>query len=154
MNLTELTDDELSQLRIDVLTEQERRQTLTATPSLVEDANRRYLAAEGTTEGDPWRPVTGYHDAYPSGWEVTHAGKTWVALRSGASGEPGIVTGDWQEKQEPGEVVDWVQPQAGSEYPVGANVRHNGRIWRNDHTGPNGWVPGENGSQWTDIGPA
>src|SRR5690606_4415762 len=120
-------------------------------PDVITAANGSYW--DGQEQGQPWRPVTSYVDAYPLGWEVTHNGKTWVALREGASGEPGVVTGDWQEKQEPGEIVDWVQPQAGSEYPVGAIVRHNGHLWRNDHTGPNGWEPGTTGSQWTDLGP-
>lgn len=127
---------------------------LITNPEVIETANQIYLASEGVQDGDPWRPVTGYHDAYPLGFTVHHDGKLWVSLRAGASGEPGNAPGDWQEYQEPGQAVDWVQPQAGSEYPVGALVRHDGRIWENTHTGPNGWMPGAPGSQWTDVGPA
>jgi len=47
----------------------------------------------------------------------------------------------------------WVQPHAGAEYEPGAIVSHEGRVWRNDHTGLNGWEPGTPGSQWTDLGP-
>lgn len=51
------------------------------------------------------------------------------------------------------EYEDWQQPSAGSEYDPGAKVTHNGHLWRNDHTGPNGWEPGTVHSQWTDLGP-
>lgn len=154
MDFSSMTDTEVAALHRDVTAEHRRRQTIALAPARIGAVSRQVLAAEGVSMGDPWRQPTGYHDAYPSGWQVTHNGKTWVALRNGASGEPGVVTGDWQEYQEPGQVVDWVQPQAGSEYPVGALVRHNGRIWENTHTAPNGWEPGTTGAQWTDMGPA
>ena len=109
--------------------------------------------AQPPADGQPYVAPTGYQNAYAKDTTCTYAGKTWRALRDGAVGVPGESPGDWQQVAGPGEIVDWVQPQAGSEYPVGAIVRHNGHLWRNDHTGPNGWEPGTTGSQWTDLGP-
>lgn len=146
-----LSDEELFALRDDVLKEVSRRASLANAKQAVERANLDYLEASGVVPGGLWRQPTGYHDSYPLGWEVEHNGKAWISLRAGASGEPGVVTEDWKEKQEPGQIVDWVQPHAGSEYPVGALVRHENRIWRNDHSGPNGWEPGTTGAQWTDV---
>lgn len=153
MDLTTMTDEALSSLRANILREQGRRATIATAPAQVEEMVATYQAAAGIhqTDGDEWAPVTSYLDAYPLGIEVTHGGKTWRSLRNGASGEPGVATGDWQEVQTGPDPVDWVQPHAGAEYPVGAIVRHNGRLWRNDHTAPNGWAPGTNGSGWMDI---
>lgn len=53
-----------------------------------------------------------------------------------------------------GDIEVWVQPIGGDgKYVEGATVTHNGRTWRNDHTGGlNVWEPSVFG--WTDIGPA
>lgn len=152
MTLTELADDELDALRVEVLIEQERRAALVNIPLQMEAANRAYLAAEGVTEGAPYDAPTGYQNAYPLGFTVTHNGKTWKASRNGATGEPGVVLGDWTEVVPENVVPEWRRPQAGQEYAPGAVVSHNGRLWKNTHTGPNGWEPGTQGAQWTDIG--
>ena len=47
IDLTAYTDDDLDALRLAVLTEQERRQRLAATPTLVADTARRYIADGG-----------------------------------------------------------------------------------------------------------
>ena len=54
------------------------------------------------------------------------------------------------EPEEPDEIPDWVQPTAGTEYPIDAVVFHNERIWRNTHPA-NAWEPGTQGSQWVDV---
>lgn len=156
-DLDHLTDTDLQALLGQVYTEVQRRQTLAAAPQEAQQVAARYLTARDG-EPDPdnppaWQPVTGYHDAYPSNWTVTHTEKTWTSTRDGASGEPGQ-SPDWREVATDGEILPWVQPHAGSEYPVGAVVSHIGRLWRNDHSAPNGWQPGVPGSQWTDMGPA
>lgn len=143
-------DEDLYQLGQAVHTERVRRQQLAATEQDVADIIRAHQPDR--QDGDPWVQPTGYMDAYLLGSIVTHNGKTWVATQNGTAGEPGVA--GWREQQEEGQVVEWVAPHAGEEYPVGALVTHQGRTWRNDHTGPNGWEPGQPGSQWTDIGPA
>lgn len=101
MDLTTLTDEALSSLRANILREQGRRATIATAPAQVEEMVATYRAAAGIhqADGDEWAPVTSYLDAYPLGIEVVHGGKTWRALRNGASGEPGITPGDWQEVQ-------------------------------------------------------
>lgn len=149
------TVDDLRALEIAARTEAERRDRVATLPGTIAAHVGLYQQAAGLyqTSGAAWVAPTGYHDAYPRSAEVTHADKTWIALRDGASGEPGVVTGDWQEKQVEGEYAEWVRPHAGAEYPPGTLVTHNGRYWRNDHTAGNGWEPGTNGSQWADLGP-
>lgn len=151
--LTDLADADLYTATQKLGAEMQRRHTMASAETIIGQANRDWLGAAGREPGQPWIQPTGYHDAYPHGWEVTHGGKTWTSTRNGASGVPGE-SPDWREVATEGQVLDWSQPHAGSEYPVGAIVRHNGRIWRNDHVTVNGWEPGTTGSQWTDLGPA
>jgi len=47
MDLTTLTDEELDQLRIDVLNEQERRQIEATYPAQIEEMSARYKRATG-----------------------------------------------------------------------------------------------------------
>lgn len=154
IDLDEASTEELMAAADLVTGELDRRGRIEQAEAQIDEIVRGVLDALGRQPGDPYEEPTGYHNAYPKGWTVTHGGKTWEASRDGASGEPGVVLGDWREVVEPGEIPDWRQPQAGQEYPVGAVVRHEGRLWRNDHVGPNGWRPGTPHSQWADIGPA
>ena len=96
---------------------------------------------------------TSYHNAYLKDVLVTKDGKTYRSTRNGANGIPGE-SPDWIQEPDGDEVLEWEQRKAGSKYPVGSIVSLAGRLYRNDHTGPNGWKPGTTGSQWTDIGPA
>ena len=114
---------------------------------------RVLLEDTGRAPGEKYVPPTGYHDAYPKGWEVQDDGAEWIATRNGATEIPGEGF-DWVRKTPENEIPIWAPVQAGSEHAVGVIVSHKGRLYRNDHTGPNGWEPGTTGSQWTDIGPA
>lgn len=51
MDLTTLTDDELDQQRIDVATEQERRQSVLTLSGQIEELTKRYKKASG--KGEP-----------------------------------------------------------------------------------------------------
>lgn len=50
MNLEELTDDELDQLRVDVLNEQERRANLLRIPGQMSDLIDKYVQGGGDKE--------------------------------------------------------------------------------------------------------
>lgn len=50
MDLTTYTDDDLDQLRVDVLTEQERRRIAADAPAQIEALSRRYLHATGKAD--------------------------------------------------------------------------------------------------------
>lgn len=149
MDLTEYTDEELDDLRVQVITEQERRAVITTAAQQAEALNQRYVQAIGRKPGDPYEEPSGYHDAYAKDWTVTHEGRTYIALRDGARGEPGVDTADWREQTD--EVQAWYPVHAGNEWPEGAVVTHDGHTWRNELGRPNGFMPGQNGSGWTQL---
>ena len=153
IDVTSLSDEELATLLDEARLEYQRRRDLTSaidsTPGLIE----ALLTTTGREPGAEYVPPTGAHDAYPKGWTVRQNRKTYRSTRNGAKGIPGE-SPDWILEPDGDEVLEWEQRQAGSEYPVGSIVSLEGRLYRNDHTGPNGWKPGTTGSQWTDIGPA
>lgn len=138
VNLTELTDEELDRLRFDVLAERERRQALASIPEQIDLANRTYLTAEGTTEGDPWRQPTGAHDAYPEGFTVTHDGKTWLSLTPANVWEPG--TSGWREEVADGYPA-WIAPTGAHDaYSIGDRVSFEGADYESIIDG-NTWSP-------------
>ena len=158
LDVTLMSDDDLQALLDQARAEYQKRWDLRQAYAAAPGLQTGYLESIGRGPGQPWQPVTGYQNAYPLGYLVTHDGKEWTATRDGATGTPGE-SPDWQ--QVPGtdpetgetEILPWVQPHAGSEYEPGALVTYGGHVWRNDHTGPNGWEPGTTGAQWTDLGP-
>lgn len=139
LDLASLTDEEVGHLRAAVNAEYDRRQALAAIPARLEAANLEYLAAEGVTDGLPWRAPTGAHDAYPLGWTVEHDGKAWVSLTAFNPWEP--PTG-WREVAEEGAHPAWVQPTGAHDaYPLDAIVSHGGYTWRST-ANANVWEPG------------
>ena len=127
-----------------------RRATLRAIPTAIEEAAAAWREASPREDWDEYVEPTRYHDAYSFDALVTHEGKRYKATRNGAVGIPGQSPDWWQVSID--QPVKWVRHHAGSEYPVGAEVIHKGKLWRNDHTAPNRWEPGTVGSKWTDIG--
>ena len=153
MDYTTLTDSELQEIFHAATEETSRRNLITAALQRELILQTGYLAALGRADGEAYVPPTGAHDAYPKDWTVRQIGKTYRSTRNGANGIPGE-SPDWILEPDGDEVLEWEQRQAGSEYPVGSIVSLAGRLYRNDHSRPNGWKPGTTGSQWTDIGPA
>jgi hypothetical protein len=144
-DLTTLTDVALTQLRVDVEAEQRRRNLVASAPDTVAGINAGYLAATGIEQGDPWRQPVGAHDAYPLGWTVTDAGKTWESTIGGNVWRPGV-TG-WREVVTGGGLPAWVQPLGAQDaYALGARVTHNGQTWTSGYAA-NVWEPGVFG--WT-----
>ena len=91
MNLATLTDDDLHDLRQQVLTEVERRATLASAPAQVEQICRAWADARGRQDGDPWQQPVGAHDVYGPGAVVTHKGKVWDNAHGVANAwEPGV----------------------------------------------------------------
>ena len=64
MDLTTYTDEELDALRIEILTEQERRRLIADAPAQAAALAERYAAAIGRQDGDPWAQLTSAHAAY------------------------------------------------------------------------------------------
>ena len=67
MDLTTYTDEDLDALRLQVLTEQERRHFIADAPSQAVELAERYAAAIGREDGDAWQALTGALDAYLQG---------------------------------------------------------------------------------------
>lgn len=148
MNLTELSNLELDNLRADVQNEQERRRTLANAPLQADNLARRYHAAIGVQEGDSWTQPQGAHDAYPEGWMVTHNGKTWVSLIPANVWEPGV--SGWREESfpDPETVPDFVQPTGAHDaYNTGDQVMIGGAVWESVIDG-NVWSPIDNPEGW------
>ena len=148
MDFTNMSDAAVDGLLDAAYAESQRRAALRAAPAAIEQAAAAWREAAGRQDGDPWRPVTGYHDAYPLGAVVTHGGKTWESLTPANSWKPGV--SGWRETATGGGTPAWVQPTGVHDaYPIGAIVAHDGRRWRTT-VAANVWRPSVYG--WTDIG--
>ena len=150
MDMETLTVAELDGLRIEVLTEQERRRLIADAPAQAAALAERYAAAIGRQDGDPWQQPAGAHDAYRQGATVIDGGKTWESTVANNVHAPGV--SGWREKVADGGRAAWVQPAGAHDaYRLDAEVTHNGRAWLNTYPS-NSYEPGVYG--WTDLGPA
>lgn len=77
--------------------ERDRRSAVRLLPTQVRDSIAMYQRAARVHAAveDNWTCPAGLLDVYLAGSHVTHGGSTWVALRDGATGEPGVATDDW-----------------------------------------------------------
>lgn len=142
MDLKELDDQELDDLRRAVLVEVERRQKVEAGPYRVEAAIRDYQSATGRQDGGAWVRPQGAHDAYLEGAVVEHDGKTWVSLTPANVWEPG--TSGWREATDNDDdsgAPDWVEPSGIHDaYQTGDVVAFEGAEYRSVIDG-NVWSP-------------
>lgn len=145
-----MTDEELDELRRNVATEQERRQVLKTAPSRMKSLVRDLLHAEGVKEGDAWAQPTGYENAYPEGWVVTHDGGEWASNIGGNTLEPGV--SGWTKILAEGEAPPEFKAPAGYEgaYHTGDRVTFEGEVYESSRDG-NTWSPTENPAGWTKI---
>lgn len=138
MDLSTMADDDLDALRVAVLTEIERRRTITDAPAQAAELADRYASAIGRQDGDQWQQPTGAHDAYPLGATVTRNGKTWQALTASCVWEPGV--SGWREVVAEGYPA-WVQPTGAHDaYVKGARVSFKGSDYES-LIGGNVWSP-------------
>src|SRR5690625_1615937 len=149
-DLADLDDASLAQLRVDILTEIERRETIASAPERMDRIARDYLGASGTSEGEAWVQPTSAVDAYPQGWIVTHNGKTWEALTPACVWEPGV--SGWREVTEEGEgPAEWVAPTGAHDaYQTGDRVTFDGQVYESTIDG-NVWSPADHPAGWTQI---
>ena len=90
MDIGSVSDAELRQLKRMIDNELERRRTLEQVPDQMDKLVRELLAASGQVEGGQWKQPTGYENAYPKGWVVTHNGHEWTSNIAGNTLEPGV----------------------------------------------------------------
>jgi hypothetical protein len=139
MDLTQMTDADLEALIASVEAERSRRRDLLTIPVQMDGMNRRYLSLSGAVQGEAWVAPTGAHDAYPEGWLVKHANKTWRSLVAANVWEPGVSGWEIADK---GEIPIWMPPTGAHDaYALGAMVRHNDSIWQSV-VEANVWEPG------------
>lgn len=143
MDLTVLTDEELSQLAGDIGLEQKRRYV----PKEMELLNLDYLTSEGTLPGQEWRQPAGAHDAYPLDWEVLHNSKTWASTTPFNVWEPGVA--NWREVVPEGAPPPaWVQPtSAEDDYNIGDKVTFEGAVYTST-IDANVWSPTDYPQGW------
>lgn len=150
INLSEVTDEELEELRVRVESEKENRYFIKNAERQAEFIAEKYAMAIGRYDGQDWKQPTGAHDAYKPGSIVIHNGKTWKSIMPVNVWEPGV-TG-WREVDpETGEVTvsEWTQPKGAHDaYKKGDRVKFAGReyeslidgnVW-NPEDYPDGWV--------------
>lgn len=145
ISLTELTTDELYELRSEVTQEIDIREQADRVAEQIRGLAMQLLDATGREMQAAWVQPQGAHDAYPEGWEVTHADKLWTSLISGNVWEPGV--SGWREVTTDGSVAEWVQPTGTHDsYSLGAEVMHAGKNWVSLVDG-NVWEPGAAGTE-------
>lgn len=139
------TDDDLDQLRIAVLTEQERRYLLDTAPDRVADIQQAHEAAQGIDppdDGSAWSPDV----TYRRGTRVTEDGISYTSLVPyNRAWRPSQTVGhawvrDAPEPDEPGGIAPWA---SGVAYEPGDQVTHDGQTWEAKiaHTSHDDWKP-------------
>lgn len=123
-------------------------------PSLSDDVAQKSKALYQTWDG-------GGH-AYAQGERVTFDGSLYTcnqAHTSQADWSPTAAPSLWAKHIEAGtsetpdaEDPEWVQPDSTNPYPLGARVRHNGKIWES-LVANNVWEPGVVGTEtvWRNV---
>lgn len=147
IDITDMSNAELAELKQTVDAEAERRALLDNGPAMLRNLNQQVLNAEGVAMDDPWRQPTGAHDAYPEGWTSTYDGELWESLVNGNTHRPG--ESGWRRVSEDGGPVLWTQPAGAHDaYAEGDRViwPEGGPTWLSDLDG-NVWEPGVYG--WT-----
>lgn len=168
IDLTALTDEDLTGLYRDVLREQERRRRLVDAPALAAQISADYLAARDgaqptqdeetladTSAWPAWVQPTGAHDAYPAGWIVEHEGALWRSTKPANVWAPGtaglwekITAGQAGDPPATPDAPDWA---IGVAYEIDDLVTYQGVVYRcvQAHVSQAGWEPSSVPALWT-----
>ena len=154
IDLTQLNDAALNELRLDVALEQEKRYVLASAEQQAVELNERYTRAIGRADGDQWFAPTGAHNSYPAGAVVVLDGQAYRNDHAGVNpwkpGDVGApwtpiweVGGEWSEVPPAGDDGKPAAWMSGVAYKVGDKVTHDGAIWECvlAHTSHDGWAP-------------
>ena len=153
VDLTTYTDSDLDALRVQVLTEQERRRLIAEAPAQQAAVAAQYAAAVATAAPTPWASLT---DRVGPGQRVIWTdGNTWRNT-SGAwlptTATPATWPQGWaQETGLPPTVTAWA---AGQAVKVGDLRSEAGKAYRclQAHTTQVGWEPSKVPALWTPQG--
>lgn len=149
-DLTDYTEEDLEQLRVKVVAEQNRRWTISTVPDQMDRLVRDLLAASGQVEGGEWVEPTGYENAYPPGWKVTHNGNEWTSLYAGNILEPGV--SGWKMTPVEDEAPPEYKDPAGylDVYNTGDLVTFEGEIYRAKQDDIS-WSPAVSPTAWEKV---
>lgn len=143
-----LTEDEESMVRAIIAIYK------TQAPSLSTDVASRSGALFAAWDGNG--------HAYAEGERVSYEGELYVCLQAHTSQTdwaPTAAPSLWAKVLEAGtpdtpteEVPEWVQPDSTNPYPLGARVKHNGKVWES-LVANNVWEPGAVGTEtvWREV---
>lgn len=147
MDITDATDAELRQLKVIIDGELSRRRTLATGADQMDKLVRDMLSASGQVEGGEWVQPTGYENAYPKGWVVTHNGNEWTSTYSGNTLEPGV--SGWTMTPVEGEPpAEYKDPQGYQDaYNEGDLVTFEGNVYRARQDGVS-WSPSVAPTVW------
>lgn len=148
--IADATDEELQQYKAAIDAEIQRRATLVNAETNMDKVVRDLLKAKGVKEGDPWEAPTGYENAYPLGWRVTHGGDEWTSLFAGNTLEPGV--SGWEKTIVDGEAPPEYKTPAGylDVYNTGDKVTFEGAVYECLVDGVS-WSPTEAPTVWKQI---
>lgn len=148
-DLKAASDEALDALRIDVLTELERRRLLATAAADVAQINQRYVAAIGRVDGGDWVQPTGAHDAYTKDSKVLKDGKTYQStIPANVWAPPGE---GWREVVPAGAApAAWVQPGSTNPYKIGDRVTFEGATYESLIDG-NVWSPTAHPAGWKKL---
>lgn len=156
-NITELSDEELDEMRVAVQYEQERRLTIKNAESIAARVNEQYVNAIGRVDGGEWIQPTGTHDAYREGAIVEHHDKEWESTTPFNVWEPGV--SGWRPlapiDPETGErgVAEWIQPTGVHDaYRKGDRVLFEEQVWESVIDN-NTWSPTDYPEGWQVVKP-
>lgn len=149
IDLTTYADADLDALRVQVLTEQERRAFLAQAPAAAQQLNDRFADA---VKDAPPVAASALPDAIGPGVKITWAdGQTWQNV-SGAwlpkTATPATYPLGWRQLTGlPANVAAW---KAGTAYKLGDLASYEGKTYRaiQGHTAQAGWEPPAVASLW------
>lgn len=160
LKFDDMDDEQLDTLRVDVLTEQERRSKVADLPGQLDDAAAAYQEAAGIADGTEYVPPTGAHNAVRAGSTRTFEG----VLYRNVSGvplahSPAEYPAGWELV---GEGVDPVVPDPDDHpawspdavaYIAGNIVTYDGGGYEciQPHTSQTGWTPAAVPALWNKI---
>ena len=93
IELADMSDTDLSNLRIACDTEIDRRRILADAATQIDGLVTVYRAAANISDESIWQQPDSAVTAYPVGATVTHEGNVWICASPGNIGEPGIAAG-------------------------------------------------------------
>lgn len=146
IDLTAVSDTDLSDLIRRAYAEDARRRTISTAKEKTEQIAQEYARAIGREDGADWTQPTGAYDAYSLGAVVSYNGTTYRSTIPANVWAPDAYPAGWEvitdhEPTPQPDAPDWSGSSVS--YAVGDLVTYNGVVYSvlQDHTSQAGWTP-------------